>query len=244
MQRRFDTEEVDSVLAKYKKRPNSVTLAALYESVDPIVSGVTSRIARRFSKKHPDDFLDIQQNVRIAIFNILEKIANMSETGNQIISIIVSATVWSFKTNYRAFKRKTPVSGDSPTSISTWTPEYNVPIEVPYPSTNANNLSYTVTSLSTSTYQHTTLVNVFSTPPSQVEAIYLQHLPELIAKSAKAKNRYKDKQDVVDFCINTIMDGRSPSTSLIANKWDSEFYNFWPKYSKVLIKLSALEVLE
>ena len=78
---------------------------------------------------------------------------------------------------------------------------------------------------------------------NQYETVYLKTLPVQILNKALQKNRYKDKEDLVRFCLVSLIEGRDASSMLISKKWD-ESPAFWTKYASVLLKLSILEVVK
>ena len=242
---KFDTTDVDKAFHIYKKSPSSYTLEALYNTLDPIITTVTERIAKRFRHNVPDDFLDIQQNVRCDIFRILEKLSYISHTGNQVLSIVVKASVWSFKTNYAKYKRKTPVTSDGISvgrNYSGWEPDNEVPIEVRVESALGCGMSseeaYDPLDISP-----LILAKVWKNP-SQYDTIYLKRLPDVILTKVLEANRFKDKEGIVKFCVSSFLEGRDPSVALISRRWNDSNSTFWPKYSKVLLKQTILTVLE
>ena len=240
----FQTNEVDKVLLLYKGNPCEETLDALYNSIDHIVVTVTSKIATGFSRKFPDDFEDIQQNVRITIYKILPKLASISTTGNQVISIIVKASIWKFKSCYASYKKKTPVKfayGDP----NTWMPEHNVGVEVQLELAMGGMES----DHSTGENASGTIVNDFMVPKvwvnsNQFETLYLKTLPDEVINRALAKNRYTDKVSLVRFCLLSLIEGRDASLMLISKKWDESNASWWNKYSTVLLKLAIIDIIK
>lgn len=237
MRKKFETEFVDKALREYKESPTGENLELLYNSLDHVVTTITKHVASSFSKKHPDDFLDIQQNVRIKIFKILKRLAEISETGNQVISIVVKASVWAFRIAYRKYKKTTPVKGQGPSSE--WSPEYEVPVEIPidvlvHPSTKvAKDPNLTVS-------KEYTWIN-----SCQYEAYVLTSLPELVIDTAVSFSRFsgKEKDEIIRFCLTAVMEGRSPSIRFIAKRWNEPNPKFWVKYSKILFRLAMLSVI-
>lgn len=247
--KRFETEQIERILFKYKQNPSEENLDELYNNIDHIIVTITNKIASGFSKKHPDDFMDIQQNVRISIYRILPKLATISVSGNQVVAVVVKATVWSFKSRYSAYKRKTPVQG---TMFGTWLPDNEIPIEVQLEmAIGGTELgeSSRKTEEEGPSWTHTANISkVFISPriwtnSNQFETVFLKTLPVQILNKALQKNRFKDKEDLVRFCLVSLIEGRDASTILISKKWDVN-PSFWTRYSNVLLKLSILEVIK
>lgn len=243
---RFDASKIDEVFTAYKTNPTEENLDNLYNAIDYIVVAVTCNIASSFSKKHVDDFMDLQQNVRISIYRILPKLANISVSSNQVIAIIVKAVNWSFKSRYAAYKRKTPVQG----SFGDWMPENDVPVEIQLemamggilsddyskgmPEENFNSIESSV--------QQTATPRIWINS-NQWEKTYLKALPTIVLNKALQKNRFKEHEDLVRFCITCFIEDRDPSSMLISKKW-GEVPSWWIRYSTVLFRLSILEVIK
>lgn len=245
--KRFETDDIERVLFKYKQNPSEENLDELYNKIDHIIVTITNRIASGFSHKYPDDFMDLQQNVRISIYRILPKLATISVSGNQVVAIIVKATVWSFKSRYAAYKRKTPVKG----TFGVWQPDNDIPIEVQLEmaigGTELGETSHKTEEEGPSWAHCQNISKVFISPKvwtnsNQYETILLKTLPVQVLNKALQKNRFKDKEDLVRFCLVSLIEGRDASTMLISRKWDVN-PSFWTRYSSVLLKLSILEVI-
>jgi len=254
----FDTTQVDPLLAAYKANPNETSLDELYNAIDHIILTVTNKIASGFCKRHPDDFMDLQQNVRISIYRILPKLATISVSGNQVIAVVVKATVWAFKSKYSAYKRKTPVKGSFGDS---WVPDNEVPVEVQlemaiggdygrgavnqrvYDAEDHTNpdsyRSHMDTGVST---KHFFIPKIWINA-NQYETVYLKNLPTTILNKALSKNRYKNKETLIRFCLVSLIEGRDASTILISKRWGENNPSFWTKYSSVLLKLAILETI-
>jgi len=229
----YDSTLVEQTFQAYKASPSLEGLALLYLSLDPIILSVLQRTSKNFRHKHPDDFDDLVQSVKMDIYKILEKLANISETGNQILSIIVKASIWSFKTNYRVLKKQRGVSFEYMSEVIadriavqdheeyTNSGYYVIPMPVDF---------------------DFSLLSLVSTPPNQYACSLLKRLPSDIVEQALYKNRYKDKAPVLKFCIECYLEGRSPSSMLIAKRWNISNASFWIRYSFVLLKLSILNV--
>lgn len=237
----FDTIEVEKVLLAYKGNPSEANLDLLYNSIDHIILKVTCKIASGFSKKFPADFEDLQQNVRISIYKILPKLASISVSGNQVIAVVVKATVWSFKSRYAQYKRKTPVKFDY-AEPNDWMPTHEVGVEV--------QLELAMGGVEADLPDEGTgsIVNDFMLPKvwknsNQFETMYLKMLPEEILNKALVKNRYKDKSSLVRFCLLSLIEDRDASRLLISKKWDISSASFWLQYSTVLLKLAILETI-
>lgn len=239
--RHFDTEEVEKVLFAYKNNPSEINLDLLYNSIDHIILKVTNKIASGFSKKFPSDFEDLQQNVRISIYKILPKLATISVSGNQVIAVVVKAVVWSFKSKYSQYKRKTPVKFDY-AEPNDWMPIHAVGVEVQL------ELAMGGVEAEQPDENSGSLINDFMLPkvwknPNQFETLYLKNLPDEILNKALHKNRYKDKESLVRFCLISLIEDRDASSILINKKWETSSPTFWTKYSLVLLKLAILETI-
>ena len=254
---RFKTEKVELVLAEYKANPCEATLDELYNSIDPIILAVISRISSTFKRKRPDDFLDLQQNVRVSIYKILKKLADISATGNQVIAVVVKATVWSLKTHYRRYKRITPVTnvGDYYMGGS-WKPDFDVPIEVPLstvdPAFTHSSFGPEESTVDSMPFEGISTHYIFNVHTHKIglwhnsnsyEYTYLKALPALIIDTALELNRFPEKESLVRFCLMSYLDDRTPSTVLIGKRWEEKDPYFWPRYSQVLLRLAALRVL-
>ena len=243
----FDTEEVELVLVGYKSDPSEANLDLLYNSIDHIITKVTSKIASGFSKKNPDDFMDIQQNVRIAIYRILPKLATISVSGNQIIAIIVKASIWSFKSKYAQYKRNTPVKG---VPGEWWLPDNEVPVEIQLEAAlggfNSVEVDATDEGRKNNTYNPHALRTYLAPKTwinsSQYETLYLKTLPAELLNKALDKNRYKKEVDLVRFCLLSLIENRDASPILINKKWNTKA-TFWNNYSEVLMRLAILDMV-
>jgi|ERR1035438_9621103 hypothetical protein len=243
----FDSKEVEIFLKEYKLNPCEITLDNLYNSIDHIVLAVTSKIATSFSKKYPADFEDIQQNVRITIYRILPKLASISITGDQIIAIVVKACVWKFKSSYARFKKKTPVQG----TMGDWMPDNEVAVEVPLEVVlGADNGKQTRSGKDWDEYTRlkyevkTTATARVWINPSQFERLYLQRLPEQVLNLALSKNRFREKDTLVKFCLQSLIEGRDASTILISKKWDTSSPVWWINYSTILLRLAIIDTIK
>ena len=228
----YDSTLVEQRFKEYKASPSKDRLALLYLSVDPIILSVLQRISKNFRHKHPEDFDDLAQSVKMDIFKILEKLVNMSETGNQVLSIIIKAATWSFKTNYRYLKKQRGISFEymydflSESLIYQENPDYLQGVE-----TLAVPIDFDFS-----------LLSLVSTPPNQYACLFLKRLPSNIVEQALKNNRYKDKDPILKFCMDCYLEGRSPSSILITKRWGISNANFWIKYSFILLKLGILSV--
>lgn len=243
----FDTKLIEPLLLAYKANPNEETLDVLYNGIDHIILTVTNKIASSFSRHHPDDFLDLQQNVRISIYRILPKLATISISGNQVVAVIVKATVWAFKSRYAQYKRKTPVQG----SYGDWMPDNEVPIEIQLemamggivsddypkdmPEENFNSIHSSVKQIAAPRIW----IN-----SNQYESVYLKALPVQVLNKALQKNRFKSKESLVRFCLSSLIEGRTASLMLISKKWGENNPSWWIRYSNVLLKLAVLDVIK
>jgi hypothetical protein len=229
----YDSKLVGHYFDLYKANPTEEGLALLYMALDPIILSVLQRMSKNFRHKHPDDFEDITQCVKMDVYKILEKLTSISETGNQVLSISIKASMWSFKTNYRSLKKQQCLSFEymSEELLDRIAIADSVEYVRGQPdalfSTNSADLAF---------------LALVSTSPSQYAYSFLKSLPADLTTQALAINRYKDKAPVLKFCIDCFLEGRVPSTMLISKRWGISNANFWIKYSLILMKLSILSV--
>ena len=236
----YDSTLVEQRFKEYKANPSKDRLALLYLSVDPVILSVLQRASKNFRHKHPEDFDDLVQSVKMDIFKILEKLVSISETGNQVLSIVIKASTWSFKTNYRLLKKQRSVSFEYMSEVISQKvsaqekEDFTVGHEVDFVSGHDF--------VSIPVDFDVSLLSLISTPPNQFACSFLKSLPSGIAQTALLKNRYKDKELILKFCIECYLQGRSPSSMLISKRWGVSNANFWIKYSFILLKLSILNV--
>jgi hypothetical protein len=249
--KRFPTIQAEIALAEYKASPSEDTLDNLYNQIDPIVLEVTSRISFSFKHKHPDDFLDIQQNVRLSIYRILKRLADISVTGNQVISVVIKATVWSLKTHYRRYKKVTPVMQSA--AHGKWLPEFEIAIEVPISEIipifdMTERQEYNTPDYWTGESKHPRYNSQYEDVglwhnSGQFHYAFLRSLPDLVMKKVLELNRFKEEESLIRFCVMSFFDNRTPSTILIAQRWRVSDAFFWPRYAEVILKLAMLDVL-
>jgi len=233
-----DLDRIDKTLLSYKNNPSHEGLELLYEELDSIITTITVKISSGFRKKNQNDFLDLQQEVRINIFTHLNKLAEISEDANNLVAIIVKGCVWSCRANYRKHKKSTPVKwNDSPSiSFSSWLYEHEIPIQV--------GVAVALGDMDTSTESDTygTLKAAVWQEPVQLAHLQLQALPELLTDTALALNRFASKAGMIKFCLGLILEGRTPSTLVLEKKWGDSNGKFYVEYATLLFKLALIEV--
>lgn len=68
----YDSTLVEQRFKEYKANPSKDRLALLYLSVDPVILSVLQRASKNFRHKHPEDFDDLVQSVKMDIFKFLK----------------------------------------------------------------------------------------------------------------------------------------------------------------------------
>lgn len=78
---------------------------------------------------------------------------------------------------------------------------------------------------------------------NQLDHVYLHSLQNLIVAKALELNKYKNKKELILFCINSFFEGRDPSTKLIGKRWEENNPYYMRDYSFTLFRLALLKVL-
>jgi hypothetical protein len=241
MNKKIDPELIQESF--YKAKENNDYLESLYENIQFIIDSVTNNKAKRFRKKYPQDFEDIQQGVKIEIWRVFNKLLNLSYTADQFIRILISAISFSFRSNYKRLKKTLPVSVGGGYINVDWKPDEDVPIEITIETVfgQFGKTSY-------DTFKEKKLREVGEYPSEYVDssidlAIDLSTLNEKVFFKALELNRFKKDTElmIIEFCLASYLRGREPSRMLI-----SSFFNngsttwFFLNYSKVLLKIALL----
>lgn len=131
----FDTKTIQKEFQLAKQDINSKE--QLFNGCYYMITSVAENISKRFRKKYPDDFEDILQNIRLNIWNVIEKLVTISQDEEQFTKLLVSSVIFSFRVNYRKYKKSNPVSVfPSISENSSWEPDEEVAIEIPIFSDN------------------------------------------------------------------------------------------------------------
>ena len=237
IRKRFETEEVDRVLGLYKRDPSSDNLEQLYVALDSIIETVTARIAKTFRSKNPEDFLDIKQNVKIDIYKVLPKLSSISTTGNQVIAITVNACVWSFRTHYKKWKKDNPIPAHA---LFNAVEEGDMRTAGTHCVHTPPNKGWSYYYSSDSTGDNKSPLDGIFVLPNQYDKLYLKSIGSELISNALKKNRFPEKDSLVKFCLQNLIEGRTASSAVISGRWGAEKTSFWPKYSGILLKI-ALE---
>lgn len=217
--KRFDSYPVDVALMNYKVSPNDVLLEDLFNTLNPIIESVLRRCSKSFSKKHADDFLDIEQNVKLDLFKVLPKLTAISISGNQIIGITVKGTIWAFRVHYNKYKKANSfvfkdlmIGHDVESDELSEDPLLQLPRE--------------------------------SLPEQpQLSLLLLEAFKKDIIKNSLKENRYQEQSLMVQFIIESKLEGRIPSAILLESKWGVKNKIFWFRYTDVLLKLGIYNTL-
>jgi hypothetical protein len=203
----------------YKVSPNDVLLEDLFNTLNPIIESVLRRCSKSFSKKHADDFLDIEQNVKLDLFKVLPKLTAISISGNQIIGITVKGTIWAFRVHYNKYKKANSfvfkdlmIGHDVESDELSEDPLLQLPRE--------------------------------SLPEQpQLSLLLLEAFKKDIIKNSLKENRYQEQSLMVQFIIESKLEGRIPSAILLESKWGVKNKIFWFRYTDVLLKLGIYNTL-
>jgi len=79
---------------------------------------------------------------------------------------------------------------------------------------------------------------------NQFDYTYLNSLQSLIIDKVISLNKYKNKNELILFCINSFFEGRDPSTKLISKRWEESNPYFMKDYSLLLFKMAILSVVK
>lgn len=226
MRKKFSTEHLNRPFEDFKLDKTKENLDALYEGLDKIILTVTNNIAKRFKTKNLSDFEDLQQTVRLDIYRYLPRILESAFDPEQLVRIVVAASVLRYRFAYMNFLKKTPVSvGVSSTNISSWVPKYNVPIFLVYESFSAE------------------FEKQSSASPNQLYLVYLKNLKLHILEKVKKNNRFKDKENLVCYYVDCLLKDVSPSKDILKNIFKTNKNFFWLKYAEVVMRASLLQIL-
>ncbi len=203
----------------YKLSPNEAQLEVLFDTLNPIIESVLRRCSKSFSKKHTEDFLDIEQNVKLDLFKVLPKLSSISISGNQIIGIIVKGTIWAFRVHYNKYKKSNSfIFKDLTTGHDVESDEI---VEDPMLQIPRESLP----------------------EQPQLSVLLLEAFKKEILKNCLKENRYREQDLMVQFIIESKLEGRIPSAVLLESKWGIKNKIFWFRYTDVLLKLGIYNTL-
>lgn len=239
---RFPVTHLATPFANYKLNKTKDELDALYSDIDNIVVSVTQNISKKFRQKNYSDFEDLQQQVRLDIYRYLPRILENCIDAEQLVRIIVAASVIRFRFAYMNFLKRTPVivegnvvkiggdtfgkySGGIKTSATPFVPRFPVPI-------------FMIFAASDDIFSNYTKVN-----PSQVYSIYINEIKNRILAEVKKKNRFKSQENLVLYYIDCYLRDVSPSREILKNIFKANKNGFWAKYAEILLRAVLLKVL-
>lgn len=226
MRKKFNTDHLKKVFDDFKIEKTKDSLDILYEQIDNIVVTVTNNISKRFKSKNYSDFEDLQQTVRLDIYRYLPRILETAVDPEQLVRIVVAASVIRFRFAYMNFLKKTPVSVDvTSTNISAWKPKYNVPVFLVYENWSAE-------------FEKQSCINA-----NQPSIVYLKDLKNRILSVAKSFNRFKEQENLVCYYVDCLLRNVSPSKDILKNIFKTNRNYFWLKYSEILLRASLMKVL-
>jgi hypothetical protein len=234
---KFPVEKLIQPFQLYKLNKCKDTLDDLYCDIDHIIISVTRNISKKFRQKNFSDFEDLQQQVRLDIYRYLPRILENCIDAEQLIRIVVAASVIRFRFAYMNFLKKTPVMveggiiklGGKPhrfdTQVKDFIPRFPVPIFMCF------NMSDDVFS------------NYSKTNPDQIYRLYLVELKTRILAVVKEKNRFPDNENLVLYYIDCYLRDVVPSREILKNIFKANRNGFWAKYSEIVLRSTLLEVL-
>ena len=222
----LDFSKINYYFSNYKKRNTSHNLSALYTELDPLVIDVTNNISKNFRNNHREDFEDLQQQTRLEVFNVLDKIVNISFTGEQLAKILVKVIIYSFIDSYKAYKKERYIKlhGMEETTYAPF-----VPIQEVTGGQDAQSTTYKKAEI---------YIN-----PGQEHSYYLNILRFNIEEKIKDTNRYKDKQDIILFCFDSLFNSRDISPKIIQKIWNVKEAAFFLDYTEILLRTAVYDEL-
>lgn len=238
MNRRINPEIIQNEFHKAKE--NNIYLESLYNSIQFIITNVTNNKAKRFRRKYPQDFEDLQQVIRLDIWRVFERLLGLSYTADQFIRILISAISFSFRSNYKRLKKTLPVSVGGTYVAFDWAPDEDVPIELTLEE---------VFDVADQSANEIRLQSLLTLPSEYVNssidlALDISTLTDDIFKKALKLNRFNAEPEltIIEFCLSSYLRGREPSKILISSFFDSPNISwFFIDYAKILIKIAIIQ---
>lgn len=238
---RFPSDNIHIALVSYKQKNTEDSLCILYNSVENIINTVSKNIAKTFSRKNAEDFKDIQQEIRLQIYKILPRLSVLSVDGEQLIRILVSAVIFSFRSAYKKYKKATPVKVATGQAINhifitnDWQPDENVLVEFSYEELTDPIFECNVPKK----VVHYSFLKI----DSQIESsIYIKQVFQQLLELVLLNNRYKHYESIIKFCLLSLLHNRQPSLLLLNTYTQTTKATFFINYTKYLIKLSLLQL--
>ena len=234
---KFPVAKLIQPFQNYKLNKEKDTLDDLYCDIDNIIISVTRNISKKFRQKNFSDFEDLQQQVRLDIYRYLPRILENCIDAEQLIRIVVAASVIRFRFAYMNFLKKTPVMvegsviklGGKPhrfdTQVKDFIPRFPVPIFMVFASTD-------------DIFSNYTKVN-----PNQIYNVYLNELKNRILAQVKIINRFPENENLVMYYIDCYLRDVVPSREILKNIFKSSKNGFWAKYAEIVLRTVLLKVL-
>jgi len=219
----LNLKNINYFFLNYKKRPTNHNLSNLYTELDPLVTDVTNNIAKKFRHTFPDDFADLQQQCRMDVFLVIDKICQISYSGEQLAKILVKVIIYSFIDNYNKYKKTRMLDVSSPTSWTTYTDTSHGYYSVDINKVSGEDINGGGNVHSRHEAGRHALVY---TNASQDAGHYINSLSSQIVGKIKLLNRYKDKEELVVFCFNSLFNSRNVSPKIIEKVWNVDNPNF------------------
>lgn len=238
---RFPVELLVQPFNLYKLNKSKEDLDNLYNDIDNIILSVTRNISKKFRQKNLSDFEDLQQQVRLDIYRYLPRILENCVDAEQMVRILVAASVIRFRFAYMNFLKRTPVIvegsmvklGNTKNNSKNqydvehkeFTPRFNVPI-------------FMIFSPSDDIFSNYTKVS-----PTQIYSVYINELKNRILAEVKIINRFKNNENLVMYYIDCFLRDITPSREILKNIFKANKNGFWAKYAEILLRAVLLKVL-
>lgn len=229
MYRKIDVMPIEPIFLRCKSSITEDNVAELYTSIDSIIDRITKNISKTYRRKHAEEFEDLQQSIKLEIFKVMPRLVGISIDAEQFVRLLVSSILYKFKQEYSILKKKQPIEFyETHPSDNGWKPDNDVLI-IHYLDLDK---------------EEETSPSEGSIAPSQEYYVYLSGLKDRLLSLAKDYNRFKDKEEIILFCIDYILKGQTLSRRLLKKMYNINNIAFWIRYSEVLLRLVCLKVFE
>lgn len=234
----LNLKQINYFFLNYKKRPTNHNLSNLYTELDPLVTDVTNNIAKKFRHTFPEDFADLQQQCRMDVFLVIDKICQISFSGEQLAKILVKVIIYAFIDNYNKYKKTRMLDISNP---YLYAPDKNVYFSINIEKASGEDIF--TTKYHGQTDRSNAVKALIYTNASQDTLHYINSLSNQIEGKIKQLNRYKDKEELVIFCFNSLFNSRNVSPKIIEKVWNVDNPHFWLDYTEVLLRLSIYDTV-
>ena len=238
----FSTWHLTQPFKDYKLDRTKEHLDDLYVGIDDIVLSVTRNIAKKFRQKNTSDFEDLQQQVRFDLYRYLPRILENCIDEEQLVRIVVAASVIRFRFAYMNFLKKTPVIVSGAVerleqgsksfrgkgqlySPDAFVPRFPVPI-------------FMIFAVSDDVFSNYTKV-----APNQIYTVYINELKNRLLSEVKRLNRFKDNENLVMYYVDCYLRAVNPSREILKNIFKAGKNGFWAKYAEILLRAVLLKVI-